>query len=160
MPNRSARCSAAQRSIALVADRLQSRQTRRSGTTDASRPDIVPGVLVVKFAEGLSERQVARTISTAGGISGRTLPYADFAVVTLADGIDVVEAAARAAADSGVVYAEPLVRRYASYRPNDPLYEYQWNLQQLDLERAWDINTGASNAVVVAVIDSGVAYTQ
>jgi serine protease len=145
-------------SIALVADRLQSLPTRRAGTADASRPDIVPGVLVVKFAEGLSERQVARTISTAGGVSGRTLPHADFAVVTLADGIDVEAAAARAAAESGVVYAEPLVRRYASYRPNDPLYEFQWNLQQLDLERAWDINTGASNAVVVAVIDSGVAY--
>ena len=112
----------------------------------------------MKFAEGLSDREVARTISTAGGISGRTLPYADFVVVTLADGVDVVEAAARAAAEPGVVYAEPLARRYASYRPNDPLYEFQWNLQQLDLERAWDINTGASNAVVVAVIDSGVAY--
>ena len=69
-----------------------------------------------------------------------------------------MDAAARAAAEPGVVYAEPLARRYARYRPNDPLYEFQWNLQQLDLERAWDINTGASNAVVVAVIDSGVAY--
>ena len=39
------------------------------------------------------------------------------------------------------------------------LYQFQWNLQQLELERAWDINTGAGSAVVVAVIDSGVAYT-
>ena len=104
-------------SIALVADRLQSRQTRRAAPQNASRPDTVPGVLVVKFAEGLSERQVARAISTAGGVSGRSLPYADFAVVTLADGVDVVDAAARAAAESGVVYAEPLARRYASYPP-------------------------------------------
>jgi serine protease len=144
-------------SLALVADRLQSRQTWRVAT-EGLRPDIVPGVLVVKFAEDLSDRQVARAISAAGGTSGRRLPYADFAVVTLADGVDVMHAAARAAAESGVVYAEPLARRYALYRPNDPLYEFQWNLQQLDLERAWDINTGASNAVVVAVIDSGVAY--
>ena len=144
-------------SIASVADRLQSRQTRR-GTAEPSRPDTVPGVLVVKFAEGLSDREVARAISTAGGTNGRSLPYADFALVTLADGVDVVDAAARAAAEAGVVYAEPLARRYTNYHPNDPLYEFQWNLQQLGLERAWDINTGASNAVVVAVVDSGVAY--
>ncbi len=144
-------------SIALVADRLQSRQTRRMAT-EPLRPDTVPGVLVVKFAKDLSERQVARAISAAGGVSGRRLPYADFSVVTLADGVDVAHAAARAAAEAGVVYAEPLARRYTNYRPNDPLYEFQWNLHQLDLERAWDINTGASNAVVVAVIDSGVAY--
>ena len=144
-------------SIALVAERLRSHQTRR-GIAEPSRPDTVPGVLVVKFAEGLSDRDVARAISTAGGVNGRSLPYADFALVTLADGVDVVDAAARAAAEAGVVYAEPLARRYTSYHPNDPLYEFQWNLQQLGLERAWDINTGASNSVVVAVIDSGVAY--
>jgi serine protease len=147
-------------SVALVAERLQSRRTPHVGTADArSGPDIVPGRLVVKFAEGLSDRQVAHAISTAGGVTGRSLPYADFAVVTLADGVDPREAAARAVTDSGVVYAEPLARRYPSYRPNDPLYEFQWNLQNLELEGAWDINTGGSNDVVVAIIDSGVAYT-
>jgi serine protease len=148
-------------SVALVADRLQSRQRGSRDTSITSPRDrqaFVPGKLVVKFVEGLTDRDVARTVSAAGGVGGRNLAYADFTVVTLADGVDPVEAAARAAAEPGVMYAEPLARRYHTYRPNDPLYEFQWNLQRLDLERAWDINLGGSNAVVVAVIDGGVAY--
>jgi serine protease len=39
------------------------------------------------------------------------------------------------------------------------LYHLQWNFQKLDMERTWDINRGAESSVVVAVIDSGVAYT-
>ena len=148
-------------SVALVADRLQSRQRGFRDTSITSQRDrqaFVPGKLVVKFVEGLTDRDVARTVSAVGGVGGRNLAYADFTVVTLADGVDPVDAAARAAAEPGVIYAEPLARRYHTYRPNDPLYEFQWNLQRLDLERAWDINLGGSNAVVVAVIDGGVAY--
>ena len=148
-------------SIALVADQLRSRHRDSriaSNRPPRDRPAFVPGKLVVKFAEGLTDRDVARTVSAAGGVSGRNLAYADFTVVTLADGVDPVAAAARASAEPGVMYAEPLARRYHMYRPNDPLYEFQWNLQRLDLEQAWDINLGASNAIVVAVIDSGVAY--
>ena len=144
--------------VALVAQTLRSHQTRRAVSDDLALRDIVPGLLVVKFAEGLPDREVARAISSAGGVSGRTVPHADFVVVTLTGGVDPVEAAARAAGEPGVVYAEPLARRHPLYRPNDPLYEFQWNLHQLDLERAWDVNQGASNDVVVAVIDSGVAY--
>jgi serine protease len=39
--------------------------------------------------------------------------------------------------------------------PNDNLYRYQWNHNQMNLPQAWDITTGDSN-VIVAVIDSGV----
>jgi len=35
----------------------------------------------------------------------------------------------------------------------------QWNYPLLDMERAWDINPGASSSVIVAVLDSGMAYT-
>lgn len=40
--------------------------------------------------------------------------------------------------------------------PNDPLYKYQWHMQKIGMEEAW---AGASGRdVVVAVIDTGVAY--
>jgi serine protease len=38
------------------------------------------------------------------------------------------------------------------------LYGQQWNFPVLDMERAWDINRGASSSITVAVLDSGVAY--
>ena len=42
--------------------------------------------------------------------------------------------------------------------PNDPLYSQQWNFPAIDMERAWDMNPGATSSIVVAVLDSGVAY--
>lgn len=41
-------------------------------------------------------------------------------------------------------------------RPNDPLYRFQWNFEQVGAEAAWQKSTG--RGVVVAVIDTGVAY--
>jgi serine protease len=40
--------------------------------------------------------------------------------------------------------------------PNDPLYKYQWNFEKINTRGAWDFATG--NGVIVAVIDTGVAY--
>ena len=41
--------------------------------------------------------------------------------------------------------------------PNDPQYNtFQWNFMQLEMPRVWDINPGASNSVIVAVVDTGV----
>jgi serine protease len=40
--------------------------------------------------------------------------------------------------------------------PNDPKYRYQWHLDQIDMPKAWPKATG--RGVIVAVIDTGVAY--
>ena len=36
------------------------------------------------------------------------------------------------------------------FRPNDPLYHYQWNLQKIGMERTWDVNRGAKAPIIVA----------
>jgi serine protease len=41
-------------------------------------------------------------------------------------------------------------------RPNDEFYRLQWNFDAIDLPKAWQINPGAKNDVIVAVIDTGV----
>ena len=57
-------------------------------------------------------------------------------------------------------YAQPSHRVHTQLVPNDPLYtELQWNLPLIDLERAWDIQPQAGSSIIVAVIDTGVAYT-
>jgi serine protease len=43
-------------------------------------------------------------------------------------------------------------------RPDDPLYEFQWHMDQIHVEGAWAKTRG--QGVVVAVIDTGVAYEQ
>ena len=42
------------------------------------------------------------------------------------------------------------------WKPNDPLYNKQWNFQMIRAEEAWEITKG--KGVTVAVIDTGVAY--
>jgi len=61
-----------------------------------------------------------------------------------------------------VDYAEPNYCAYALWEPNDPYYSYQWHLDNpeyggIQMEEAWGIQTGSAS-VVVAVVDTGVAY--
>lgn len=61
-----------------------------------------------------------------------------------------------------VEYAQPNYIAHALMVPNDPYYRpYQWNLDNsvkggINMEEAWDISTG--NSVVVAIVDTGIAY--
>lgn len=41
--------------------------------------------------------------------------------------------------------------------PNDPLYPRQWHLRAINLEAAWEVQTGLERPVRVGVVDSGVA---
>ncbi|MFH1541171.1 MAG: S8 family serine peptidase [Elusimicrobiota bacterium] len=54
-----------------------------------------------------------------------------------------------------VQYAEPnFVGKTFSTVPNDTYLDKQWAVKKLDLDRAWDIENGAS--VIVAVLDTGI----
>ena len=61
-----------------------------------------------------------------------------------------------------VIYAEPNYIAYTQWVPDDPLYEYQWHLDNseyggIQMEKAWDVSTGTPS-VVVAIVDTGIAY--
>ena len=61
-----------------------------------------------------------------------------------------------------VIYAEPNYIAYTQWVPNDPYYIYQWHLDNpeyggIQMEAAWDIATG-SPSVIVAIVDTGIAY--
>ena len=59
--------------------------------------------------------------------------------------------------DPDVSYAEPNYVADALLIPNDPIYSRQSHYPQINLPEAWNVTTGEHD-VVVAVIDSGVAY--
>lgn len=82
--------------------------------------------------------------------------------IRLAEGVSVDEALRQFRADPNVLYAEPnyIVRKTAI--PNDPRFADQWNLSRISAPAAWDLFTGPfspSSSLVVAVLDTGVAYT-
>ncbi|MBU4301754.1 MAG: S8 family serine peptidase, partial [Actinobacteria bacterium] len=62
-----------------------------------------------------------------------------------------------------VAYAEPNFIRSADFEPDDTDYDMQWNLNDpvkdadINMPAAWDIEQG-DNGVVIAVLDTGVAY--
>ena len=116
------------------------------------------GSLIVKFKSGVSASDRVRALSTIDGSPTSSPPYADFDIVTIAPDADPEAAARELSARPDVEYAQARYRVHPTFVPNDPLYSRQWNFPALDMERAWDINPGASSDVIVAVIDSGVAY--
>jgi serine protease len=119
----------------------------------------IPGRVLVKWREGMPTAAKLRSIS---GLKGARLTnadaYADFELVEIAQDVNPEQAAATLAAQAGVEYAEPDGLRYVSFRPNDPSYSQQWNMPAINMETAWDINQGGDSDVIVAVLDTGVAF--
>ena len=82
----------------------------------------------------------------------------DFDVVAIPMTTDPEAVAAAMQRRPDVEYAQARYRNYAMARPNDTLYANQWNFPAIDMERAWDIQPGATSNIIVAVLDSGMAY--
>ena len=115
--------------------------------------------VLVKFRAGVAEAARALTAQGAGGAVLSRPSYADFEIVKVPDGTDPIDVAARLRARGDVIYAELAYRVHALSRPNDEFFHLQWNLSAIDMERAWDINPGATSDIIVAVLDSGVAFS-
>ena len=125
----------------------------------AARPRYVPGEVVVKFRPKAAAASAAPHLRQLGVAASTHSRFAGVDVLALEPHADP-EAVARAlAARPDVEYAQASYLRQPLFVPNDPYFAQQWNLAILDMARAWDINAGASDAVVVAVIDTGVAFT-
>lgn len=120
----------------------------------------VPGRVIVKFRDGLSTTARLSALSSVSPTAGLTTqkPYANFDVISI-DPNEDAEAVARGFANRpDVEYAQAAYRVHPYFVPNDPQYRMQWNLPNIDMERAWDIQPGSSSSIIVAVIDTGVAY--
>ncbi len=128
---------------------------------DSAGTPYAPGRVIVKFRDGASSVSRAESIrgaSSTGVLSTRP-DYANFDIVTVDPNEDAAAVAQSFRERPDVQYAQPeyLVRKMLV--PNDPLYkQLQWNLPMVDLERAWDIQPQAGDAITVAVLDTGVAY--
>src|SRR5207253_3470310 len=98
-----------------------------------------------------------RAVSRTAAMSTRP-DYADFDVVTI-DPTEDAEAVARAfSSRADVEYAQTVNRVDALFKPNDRFYPEQWNLPLIDMERAWDIQPSAGSSIIVAVVDTGIAF--
>jgi len=136
------------------------RSNRAALVADASgepRAVYARGSVIVKFKDDtIAPRQAA--LAAVGGQRLARPSWADFEIMALPESADPAAVATALETRSDVEYAQPRYRNHAMFTPTDPLYSLQWNFPAIDMERAWDINAGASSNVTVAVLDSGVAF--
>lgn len=121
----------------------------------------VTGRVIVKFRDGMSTASRLTAMSTASPTStiAERPSYANFDIVRIDPGEDAEAVADMFRQRPEVEYAQPAYRIRKEMVPNDTYYkQYQWNLPLIDLERAWDIQGTAGSSVVVAVLDTGIAY--
>jgi serine protease len=142
----------------------QMRSAIRLGNSPLDRVGIggahyVAGRLIVKFRAGASSASKASALSVASASGSTQPPYANFDVMTIDPGVDAEAAAQALSARSDVEYAQPAYRVHTEFKPNDTYYSQQWNLPDIDMERAWDIQPAAGSNMIIAVLDTGVAYT-
>ena len=115
--------------------------------------------VIVKFKAGTAPSAMSSATSqVSGAMAAGRAGWADFDIVDIPMDSDVEAAAATLRARSDVEYAQPRYLNHAMARPNDPMYSNQWNFPAIDMERAWDIQPGATSNIIVAVLDSGVAF--
>lgn len=121
----------------------------------------IPGEVVVSFdpASPSASRSAAR--AAVDGERTARLGPPGLELIEL-DGTTVPDAIAELERRPDVLYAEPNFVVSALAVPNDPYFSHQWALDDagdvdVNAPRAWDTTTG-SDDVVVAVVDTGVAW--
>jgi serine protease len=130
---------------------------RRGNGTSNDRA-FLPGSIIVKFRQGAPGSTVNSAMRVATASAIKRPSHANFDILDIPLDADPEAVAAALRLNPDVEYAQPRYRNHPMLRPNDPLYDRQWNLPALDMERAWDIQPQAGNEIVVAVLDSGVAF--
>ena len=80
----------------------------------------------------------------------------NFRRVNLVQNENIEDALTKFRKRADIEYAEPNYIAYAFFTPNDPYFSYQWHLKQIKMEDAWNVSSGSG--VIVAIIDTGVAY--
>ena len=113
-----------------------------SRTPAGAMPLYRPGEVIVEFTPATSQSLTDRAIRSAGGVRARRSAFGERYVITLANGLSVPEAVQHFRAMREVAYAEPNGMVRAAFTPNDEFFGFQWNMQQIDAARTWDIQEG------------------
>lgn len=125
-------------------------------------PKWSPGEILVKFKRGVSESSILKANQKHDAAVISKSSRGEFLRLRVPPTKTVEEMVEIYSKNPNVEYAEPNFLAFALFVPNDPYYSYQWHFDNpssggIQMESAWDVETGSTN-VIVAVIDTGVAY--
>jgi thermitase len=140
-------------------DRLETIAQPTENDVSIIKAEHVEGELLVKFAAGPKSARMARGInSQIGARVIKEFPLTGWQHVRLPAGLDLNAALALYRSMNGVVAVQPNYIYREAVTPNDTYFFDQYGMVKIHAPAAWDTQTG-SDAVVVAVIDTGVFYT-
>jgi PKD repeat protein len=155
-------------------------------SSEFNNPEYQPGVLIICFRPEVannSELMEGIAMELHNGIGSTVLENSSelgiigAQLVSLAPNISVDDAMQYYLSNESILWAEPNYiihipepghdSTFISQRtrvsslsaiPNDPLFSQQWGLQKIQAPQAWDITTGSNN-VIIAVIDTGIDFS-
>ncbi len=120
----------------------------------SAAPDFASGRILVKPLDGLSDNDFGKILGNFGGKSLKHLRQINVHVVKVPPGKEdeFVELFSK---HRYIAFAEKdgVIEQTAT--PNDPYFSSEWHLQKIQAPTTWDTTVG-SNAITVAVLDSGV----
>ena len=137
-----------------------SRHFPRGTEGELRGPIYVEGELLVKFREHVGPDERARAARAEGDRVDETITPTGLVKVTLGPGRRVLDAIDRWNGRGDVEYAAPNAIAHAFFVPNDSViakFDLAWNLRAVRAYEAWDV-ARADPRIVLAIIDSGVAY--
>lgn len=148
----------------------------------SERPSRVPGQVVVKYARSLPRAKTAAIVQPVAGRVIAEIPQLDVQVLAVDAPYEQVAEQLRKNPD--VLWVAPRLYRYPlSLTPNDPAYNeldrliatdpdtatyYKWDSHMIGCAWGWEVWPGrfysstspkGSDAITVAVIDTGIDYT-
>jgi subtilisin family serine protease len=126
-------------------------------TASPADPSYVPGELLVRFAPTATTAARADILDDLDAEVAERLPLSGLVRVRLDHGTSVQEAAAAFERRAGVRFAHANHIYRVAAAPNDPKFVdgTLWGMTKIEAPTAWDTTTG-SNAVTVAVVDTGI----
>ncbi|HUT99412.1 MAG TPA: S8 family serine peptidase [bacterium] len=125
----------------------------------------VEGEVIVWFTRVMDDAEVlaaAREVGPTIGLLDRSSVTPERVLLSVPHGREE-EYARRFELLPGVLAAAPNFVYRLEWTPDDPYYQYQWHFNKDDfiyLEEGWDINRGGDSSVIIAVLDTGVAYEE
>ncbi len=116
----------------------------------AAKPTLVPDEIIVKYAPDANKEAIKGKYGLLK--KADSFKKGEFVVYKHNNPQAILSSLKN---EPGVIYAEQNGYAYTCMTPNDPYFSYQWHMNTINMEAAWDISTGSSS-VIVAIVDTGV----
>ena len=136
------------------------RLSNADNTDSAGRQKYKPDEIIVKFKDQATPERINQINTLLGSQELKSSRFAGLKTIKAPKGKTARQAVELYRQQPDVEYAELNYYVYAHLVPNDTYYWRQWNFKDvagINIQPAWDITTG-DPAVIVAALDSGVAY--